>query len=60
MESEEATKINKLRESFERAIKSSTDFGALSEHGKPYIEALASLLSRMDKGIPPLIESSLT
>ena len=43
LERDEATKINKLRESFLRAMKSSADFSALDEHGKPYIEALVRL-----------------
>lgn len=49
LEREEATKINKLRESFLRAMKSSADFSALEEHGKPYIEAVLGLLSGIDK-----------
>ena len=49
LDKEEIAKINKLRDSFQRAIKSSTEFGAISEHGKSYCEALVGLLSKSDK-----------
>lgn len=51
LDNEEATKINKSRESFQRVIKNSAEFGAISEYGKPYVESLVDLLSKSGKGM---------
>ena len=48
---EEATRLNKLRESFQRTIKNSSEFSAISEHGKSYAEALVELLLKSDKSM---------
>ena len=50
MDNDEAIRMNKMRESLQRAFKSSIEFSGLCEYGRPYIEALLGLLSRSNKG----------